>query len=377
MTPGSGSGRGLRKACRALHRWLGLSLGLFLVLLGLTGSLNVYFREIDAALNPALFTPDAPDGTRAPAGPEAALRAASSLDPAPVIALAVPDATWPVWIVSQSHSGGRVVTTMVDPQSGRVLGRRDLTASFANVVYRLHYTLLMKDWWGKEFIGFVGIGLLLVAITGLVAWWPAFGRIVRSLFPRRGTTGQRLWLDLHRSLGAWAAMVLIVIATTGVGIIYPQLVRPIVGVIAKTTEQPVLTVSPAGSERLGADAILARALAARPGDVVTLLNPPGSRSPAWRVLMRPAGADPAMRSLSHLWLDPATGEILADRGWDSVGNGDRYLALQLWLHNGSVAGPLGRALIFVTGLVPLTLFATGLAVWLDRRRRRRAMAREV
>ena len=45
----------VRKALVALHRWLGLTAGAFLLILGLTGCLLVFENEIDAALNPKLF----------------------------------------------------------------------------------------------------------------------------------------------------------------------------------------------------------------------------------------------------------------------------------------------------------------------------------
>ena len=41
-----------RAALTALHRWLGLGLGLLFVLLGATGSLLVFYVEADRALNP-------------------------------------------------------------------------------------------------------------------------------------------------------------------------------------------------------------------------------------------------------------------------------------------------------------------------------------
>mgnify|MGYP003621439106 CR=1 FL=1 len=46
-------GRSWRIAVRRVHLWLGLSLGLLFVLLGLTGSALVFYVGIDEALHPA------------------------------------------------------------------------------------------------------------------------------------------------------------------------------------------------------------------------------------------------------------------------------------------------------------------------------------
>src|SRR5438477_4062008 len=104
------------------HRWLGLIGGIVVVLMGLTGSFLVFYRETDAALNPALY---------APAGPAQSvtltdvMRAAAVADPAPISTIVAPDRPWPVWVVIHSHESekGRspsLWTTMVDPSNGRV-----------------------------------------------------------------------------------------------------------------------------------------------------------------------------------------------------------------------------------------------------------------
>ena len=46
----------------ALHRWTGLVLAPFLLLVGLTGSLLPFHRELDQALSPELLTVDVPAG---------------------------------------------------------------------------------------------------------------------------------------------------------------------------------------------------------------------------------------------------------------------------------------------------------------------------
>jgi hypothetical protein len=51
-----GIARRLRTALRGLHRTLGLGLGALFALTGLSGSVLVFYQEIDAELHPALHT---------------------------------------------------------------------------------------------------------------------------------------------------------------------------------------------------------------------------------------------------------------------------------------------------------------------------------
>ena len=48
-----------RKVWLEVHLWLGLILGFFLALLGVTGSILVFYEEIDKALNAELFVVEA------------------------------------------------------------------------------------------------------------------------------------------------------------------------------------------------------------------------------------------------------------------------------------------------------------------------------
>ena len=52
----------LRVIVRRIHLWLGLSIGALFAFAGLTGSILVFYPEIDTALSPALRA--IPDGAR-------------------------------------------------------------------------------------------------------------------------------------------------------------------------------------------------------------------------------------------------------------------------------------------------------------------------
>lgn len=364
----------LRGAFMLLHRWIGLVAGALLVLIGLTGSFNVFYREIDAALNPALYNPLGYEHNVTAAE---AMQVAAAADPAPITSIIEPDTTWPVWIAIHAHGKGPhsdLWTTMIDPSNGAVLGRRDYTNAFAFTIYRLHSSLLLREWWGRELVGVLGLCLLCSALSGLYLWWPRPGRVWRSMSLRKGVSPQRFVVDIHNAAGAWTLPALAMIAATGVGIVFPDVVRPVIGLISIATPYPspkVATPLDKNARKLSADQILARARAAQPGANIALLNPPTESRNTWRVLFRPAGADPALRSRGAIWLDPWTGDIVLARTSDVMSAGDRYVTEQLWLHNGATFGAIGRLAAFASGFAPLVLFVTGFVMWRNKRRARR------
>src|SRR5262245_27388055 len=52
--------RGMRKPVRAVHRWLGLWLGTWFALVGLSGAILVFEDEVDTWLNPHLLSDHRP-----------------------------------------------------------------------------------------------------------------------------------------------------------------------------------------------------------------------------------------------------------------------------------------------------------------------------
>jgi hypothetical protein len=63
-----------RKPLRTLHRWLGLWIGTWFALVGLSGAILVYEDEVDAWLNPRLLTEHRPVPTCLRARSQSALR---------------------------------------------------------------------------------------------------------------------------------------------------------------------------------------------------------------------------------------------------------------------------------------------------------------
>jgi len=360
----------LRRAALLAHRWLGLLFGALLVVIGVSGSILSFQREIDAALHPALFR------ASGPANPaisySAVLLLAEAATGRPAGTIRPPDAVWPVWVVSPPRGARAAMTAYLDPATGALLGQRDARAGFIATTRQLHEALLLRDWGGHEAVGWLGILLLLFALSGVWLWWPKNGALGRALVALRRRPALLLNLDLHRLVGIWMAVVLAVVAFSGVVIIFPGWFRPLLGVAAPAS--PAATPARPGPMLLDADAAVAAALAHLPGQVATGLTPPSRQRAAWTVSLRPAASDLEIRARSVVALDPWTGAVIEERGPHLRRAGEEAIALQRWLHGGALLGWPGRILVFVAGLALAALFVTGLAGWLLRRRNRRRLA---
>ncbi|MDN3568302.1 PepSY-associated TM helix domain-containing protein [Paeniroseomonas aquatica] len=369
------------RALLLAHRWAGLVLGLVLVVIGVTGSILSFQREIDAALNPALYRPTGPANPEL--GYSAILRLAETATGRTAGTVRPPDAVWPVWIVSppRVRGGASAPTAYLDPATGALLGERDGSGSFIAVTRQLHDTLLMRDWGGRDAVGWLGVLMVLFSASGIWLWWPNQGSLARALVTIRTRPSVVFNLDLHRVIGIWMAVVLAVVAFSGVVLIFPNWFRPLVGVASPAPGSPMLQAAPSQGGpaprrepmRLDADAAAAAALAHLPGQVVTGVLLPTRQRQSWQVTTRPADSSPEVRARSFITIDPWSGEVLEERGPRTRSAGEEALAMQRWLHGGALLGWTGRLLVFLSGLAMPVLFVTGLAAWLLRRRNRRRL----
>lgn len=363
----------------AVHRWLGLVAGLLFCVMGLTGSILVYYQEIDQWLNPTLVVPQ-DTGKAQPM--EAVLRAASARANGRFVHSVYPAGVdYPVhhvWLTPSASDQSRMWEMLVDPATARVLGERQAVPVFEpdrrnlmNTIYTLHYNLFAGAA-GATVVGLIGMVLLGSAISGLVLWWPRGARWRQALTLKRGARGHRLHVDLHRLAGSYGAVLLILAAFTGVCLVFPDQVAAL---FPKEQELPTssATATPTIAQRRGAvdaDGAVAAAREAVPGARATLLWLPGAAGSTWRVTLREPTGLLLAGHRADIDLDPATGAITRRMSYEDGSAADKFLAWQLPLHNGTALGWVGRLAICIAGLLPTMLMVTGVLIYVRKRRAR-------
>lgn len=214
----------------SLHRWAGLSMAGFLILVGLTGSLLAFGHELNHWLTPNLY-PGPHAGIQL--APAALLRSAEALVP-DALATSVDLSVDGTAIIRMEARPGAPAfdfnRLLLDPVTGQELGRFDrdgLPTTLANVmpfIDRLHYSLAMGEV-GAWILGivalvwtidcFVGVYLTLPLPSPpnrrgyLSRWRPAWLIKFRSSF-------YRVNFDLHRAFGLWLFAILLLFAWSSV-----------------------------------------------------------------------------------------------------------------------------------------------------------------
>ncbi len=367
--------KSLRTALSTLHRWVGLILGVVLVLAGLTGSLLAFDHELDGWLNSAMLRNRA-GVCAAPLPPSAAARAVQQAWPgASVNAITLPEAPADSYRVQFKHAATADNEAGVDTCSGQLLASRNRDAVSLDrahlmpLLLRWHMTLLQGKT-GREVLGWLAVAWIVLLLAGVYLAWPRPGHWRRSVSVTRGVGAFRTSYELHRAAGLISAVLLLVVAGTGFFMGLPQLGRQWVASVANVpadARAAALAPLAAGEPELGWDGAAAKARALAPADATLVMLRRDAARGLYQARLRRADDWQPVGTL-RLFIDMRSGERVSVADPLSGTAGQRFLALMFPLHSGSLFGLPSRILTAVLGLLPLLFFVTGLVIWISRRR---------
>jgi len=356
----------VRRLLFQVHMWIGLVLGVLFVALGLSGSILVYDKAIDSLTAPAPRA--SARGPMLPLDTLIAAGRAASAHPDGAVFLVLPDEAGDPAAVRFPPSGE---TIFVDPATARILDVRSTSLSpIVQFALDLHGSLFLGGA-GRLSVGWLGIAMTLLGLTGLVLWWPRARQWRYAFVVRPAAQGLRLHRELHGAAGIWGFIVFIVVSFTGAGMVFSDAIRNATGSSPVAYSQgagPAIASAPRAL--VGADAAVIAARKALPHyRVRSIMIPPGR---AISVAMSPETDAPI---LTLAFVDPDRGEVVGVRDPGRLSGTETFLAWLKPLHTGYGTGPVWQVLVFVSGFLPLIFVTTGVTMWLMKRRNRMAMSR--
>ena len=362
-----------RRVWRQVHLWMGLSLGLILVIAGLSGSALVFYVGIDRALHPEI---QVASGTAEPDWDVAiaTLRSAFPDKAGPWRLEVVGDnGAIPARYYNPPETEGRAFAPMLvwlSPDGHAVL-RWDYWGDTAMTwLYTLHYQLLTGRL-GAMVMGYAGLACLVLLGSGIASWWPRRGNWDKSLRVKAGAAPIRALYDWHKLIGLVTIVPLVVLCATGAMLALPKETDAVLSMTMGAPAEPALMPSGQSHGGLGASANLAvtKARARLPGARLAWIEAPPVGGDLFRLRLQVQG-DPSHRfPHSYVQVDGVNGNIIDvfDTRQQGASN-----VLKDWLHplhDGSFGGLAGRLAWLVFGWAPPLLFGFGVARFLLRRRR--------
>jgi uncharacterized iron-regulated membrane protein len=209
----------VRRALFQVHLWIGVALGLYILMISVTGSVLVYQNELYRAATPE---PILSKGS----GPrltddqlkQAAMHLYQGFRVVNLSRALNPDQAVVVWL----RRGDVTRQRLFDPRNGSDLGDSVPTSIWlVSKLLDLHDNLLAGPT-GRKVNGIGALALLALAITGMGIWWPGIKTWRRSLTLDRGARSKRLTWHLHSMIGFWSLGFILVFAVSGAYLGFPQ-----------------------------------------------------------------------------------------------------------------------------------------------------------
>jgi uncharacterized iron-regulated membrane protein len=372
-----------RKLWRDVHLWLGLGFGLFLAIIGLTGSILVFWHELDEAINPALYGAE-PSGNLTPKPIDELIAAAKQNAPK----------GWDsVWLDAPQENGNYVfgfyypeaspkpeeaqsLNIVVNPYTAEVTGRRvfyhswhPLKHSLVGFFFKLHYAMFLGEA-GVTIVGVLGLFFFVSVLSGLILWWPLTGNWKRVLTIKRRASTERFNHDLHQSAGFYSLIVMLVVLISGIYFNLAPQFRWLVERFSNLTPD-IEVKTPLRSNQHGFpihDA-LTKTQALYPHAIAQYYSFGNNENLTITACYKDI---PALRSkvldTGCVVIDPNSGDILQIKDPAHGSGGDIFLQWQWPLHSGAAFGWTGRILVFITGLLCPLIFVTGVIRWWQKRK---------
>jgi uncharacterized iron-regulated membrane protein len=363
------SARANRAWLKSLHIWIGIPAGLFISIIGLTGSVIVlrsYFER--AAMPRGSFV--SPQSVH-PGSIDLAAREVARLRPdAAIRRVKLPVTPGDPFIFQVEAPEVKAEHVVAEAATGRVTGT--LNVAWLEWLVDLHHNLLTGKS-GRKAVGFVGMSLFLLSATGLLLW--VLGpRSWRSWITVRPDPPRRFQFELHRAAGLWSYVFLAVISFTGIELAFPDTfkaaMRSLTGEITPM-KQPRAPKSKTKSKTVHAfSEYLAAAQIAMPDGAAVEMRLAG-KGPI-EIRMHRAG-DLEMAG-NHVMVDPGSSAVLLVERLADRPAGTRFLAAFTPIHYAQIGGTPVQLLWSVLGAIPALLFITGLLTWWRPPARRRKPA---
>lgn len=363
----------LKKVLFQLHWFFGITAGLVLTLMGITGALYSFEDEILDVLNPDTLLVEERAAALPPLELVHKLEAATGLTVAILRVETLGNRAAQVYFTPEPGER-RGPKRNFDPYTGELKGDA-LGEGFFDFILQVHRYLAAGEV-GKQVTAACTLILLFFCLSGLYLRWP------------RNALNWRVWLtmdwakkgrsfnwDLHSVFGTWCLLFYLLFAITGLNWSYDWVsngLNTLMGDAPSVQRKPPVVTANKTAPLVVDYAAVWDSIQKMAGPELRAYNlrlPASGGQPATVFYLLKDSPHP--RALNSITLDPANGQISAVSRYAERGLGAQLLASNYALHVGSYFGLAGRIIMTGASLMMPLFFITGWLLYLDRRRKKR------
>jgi sulfite reductase (NADPH) flavoprotein alpha-component len=365
----------LKKTLFQLHWFFGISAGLVLALMGITGATVSFEDEILAALNPSVLQVE-----KQVAGVLPPVELVEKIEGASGKKVAM------IWVETDSGNAARVSFTpppgerrgemrYFNPYTAEFMGHA-VGEDFFGFMLQLHRFLAMGDT-GRQITGACTLILVFFCLSGLYLRWPRQWNSWRAwLTLDWKKKGRSFNWDLHSVAGTWCLVFYLLAALTGLSWSYEWYNKGLTRLLSDAPQNERVRggrgPAPSGPAPTADYAAMWSSIYSAAGPNLSSYNirmPPVAGQPATVFYL--LNTSPHDRALNQITLDPATGVVKRVDRYSDKSLKAQLLTSIYALHVGSYFGIVGRIILTISALTMPLFFITGWLLYLDRRRKKK------
>lgn len=377
-----------KKLILKIHLWLGLSSGLIVIILGITGCLYVFEEELRPVVHDYYYTDQViekklPISRIIEIAKKANKNQKQSLSGCQIINK--DDRTVIVWFFEELNPDAfwywnqyHTTYIYVDPYNGAVKKHEDFNLEFFVFIRMLHQTLCFNSKIGDPITGTATIIFIISLITGLILWWPKNKQAAKQRFWfkwKDSTKWKRKNYDLHNILGYYSMIFALIIALTGLVWAFDCYDKGLQWLFngGKTyKKERIVSDTTHYTTNNSIDKIYASVKQSHPeAKSYYLFIPQENDSLAtYNTFIRYKSRfdDTAID------FDRYTAKPLRTIRYEDKNNGEKFRFLNYDLHVGSILGFPGKVLAFFASLIAASLPITGFLIWWGRNNKNKKKA---
>lgn len=370
----------MKKFFKTLHKWLSIPVGVIITVTCLTGAILVFQDEIQELCHPdRYFVPDSESKQKIPLG-ELVPMVNTQLDNNTVASVKIPSD--PARTYTLTLKEGFRVSAFVDPYTGEVKGYYKFRESPFYTVMSIHRWLMDGSRTaGKYAVGISTLLFVFILISGAVLWFPREWK--KSRFKIQFRKGRkRLMFDLHNVLGAYACLILLICALSGLMWSFEWYRNGVFGLFG--AENP--RAARGGGHGQGQGRGQARGEQGR-----NKKEKPEINTVSWQTAYAKLSADNPDHEYIRIedgkaavrqkymanaravdeYIFDTTGKITETKLYENQAAGSKIWGWAYSLHIGSYWGVWSKILTFVASLIGASLPITGYYIFIKKKRRKK------
>ena len=368
------------------HWLLGLVAGFVLVIVGVSGALLSYEKEIMELMNQKSFRIEATANEKL--SPDVLLNAFKEKHPTSVVVglrlFSDPNASSAVVVQGAKAGGKNMLNYYINPYTAELLPevRGD---AFFRVVLEVHRRLLLGEV-GKQIVAASTVALLILSFSGIYLYWGSIRKSLKSsLSINFKAKGRGFLYKLHSALGLWGILFFVLISLTGLTWSYEWYRTSLYRMVGVEMPQHGMhhgggkkgTASGMKSEQTEVDMLLSQVWRLFETTVEGEYSfaffrlPDGKGKVDFTYMDKEA---PHSRAFNTLSFNVKEGTVLSHVRYDEKPVTEQVMSSMLPLHSGEFFGWGGRFLIFLSSASMVLFGVTGLMLYLDRRKKARKKA---